>query len=102
MFEAMEMQHAGIPTPSANQHHSPLYDGADIVQRDFAVRSRLPVLGRYIARARASATVHMKEAYFDRVMEQQLSFNRALAGAAETLTQKLGAVGEHGTDRESR
>ena len=102
MFEAIEMQQANIQTPSARQRQSTLYNSADIVQRDFTVTSRLPILGKYIAQARASATLHMKEAYFDRIMEQQVTFNRALAGAAETMAEKLGSSRASGTDREPR
>jgi hypothetical protein len=102
MFEAIEMQQANIQTPSARQRQSALHNSADIVQRDFTVTSRLPILGKYIAQARASATLHMKEAYFDRIMEQQVTFNRALAGAAETMAEKLGSSRASGTDREPR
>ncbi len=44
--------------------------------------------GRVIA-LRSAATTHLKEAYFDRIVERQVNFNRRLAGAIQELDQEL-------------
>ncbi len=38
---------------------------------------------------RSAATTHLKEAYFDRIDERQVNFNRRLAGAIQELDQEL-------------
>lgn len=87
--EAIELHAASASVPEATQDRSALYAEADTMLRDFVVPSRLPVLGQRIAWARTAATVHFKEAYFDRVMEQQVSFNRALAAKIEELARAV-------------
>lgn len=57
----------------------PLLRAADVALRDYRVRSRLPGLGRAIEWLRVHSTTHFKEAYLDRIVEQQVNFNRLAA-----------------------
>ena len=89
LCEAIELQTAGVPVQEAARARSTLYGQADTMPRSYAVASRVPLLGKRIAQARSIGTVHLKEAYFDRIMEQQVSFNRALAGSIDALSQEI-------------
>ena len=83
--EAVEMaKHA--PPPAAGMPRSELDAGADIALREFRTGGRL---GRGEASLRAAATSHLKEAYFDRIVERQVNFNRRLAGTLRILDEEL-------------
>jgi glycosyltransferase involved in cell wall biosynthesis len=58
---------------------APLYTAADIALRDYRVRSTQPVVGPLVEWARINSMSHLKEAYLDRVVEQQVNFNRVAA-----------------------
>lgn len=51
---------------------------ADVMIRGYAVRSRLPMLGRLIAWIRRNLTSHLREPYLDPTLERQVAFNRSL------------------------
>lgn len=87
--EAIELHAAGVPVPETTYVRADLYRRADTVDRDYSVTSPLPLIGGQIAEVRKAATVHLKEAWFDRVMEQQVSFNRALAASIGNLDREL-------------
>lgn len=89
LCEALEMSNACAGVPEEDVVRSALYQKADTIQRDYTVTSRRPVLGRYVAALRSAATVHLKDAYFDRVMERQINFNRMLAGSIAALEQQV-------------
>jgi hypothetical protein len=78
---------ATAPTPAAQRRQSPLHHFADIALRDYHIRSRVPVVGRLVEWLRTNSTSHYKEAYLDRIIEQQVYYNRVLA-------DELGAVQE--------
>ena len=53
------------------------------------------MLGPLIEWLRVNSTTHVKEAYLDRVIEQQVLFNRALVEEIEQLRSKLARLEEH-------
>ncbi len=76
--EAQELARQG-PPPAAHRAVDPLVRKADIALRNYRVRSDLPVFGRLLAWLRSNSTTHIKEAYLDRIIEQQVTYNRLLA-----------------------
>lgn len=80
---------AAQPPPAATRAPSPLYAAADTLMRGHKVVSSVPLAGPLIAQARIHSTTHLKEAYFDRVMEQQVNFNQLLAREIEDLQRRI-------------
>jgi glycosyltransferase involved in cell wall biosynthesis len=73
------------PPPLAERNASPLYELADIALREYRVRSNMPMVGPLIEWLRINSTTHVKEAYLDRIIEQQVLFNRTLLAEIERL-----------------
>ena len=67
----------------------PLAAYADIVMRDYRVRSNAPMVGKMIEWVRVNSTTHLKEAYLDRVLERQVNYNRLLAVEVAALQNEL-------------
>ena len=67
----------------------PLFDAADIAFRDYRVRSDIPFVGPAIEWMRVNSTTHVKEAYFDRTLEQQVNYNRRLAQEVVRLRARV-------------
>lgn len=84
LAEASQLARQG-PPPAARRPASRLYRQADVALREYRVRSSVPVLGPLIEWLRSNSTSHIKEAYLDRVVEQQVLFNRALVDEIERL-----------------
>jgi glycosyltransferase involved in cell wall biosynthesis len=80
---------ATMPAPAAQRQQSPLYRFADIALRDYRVRSRLPIVGRLIEKIRSAGTSHIKDAYLDRIVEQQVYYNRVIADELGSLEEEL-------------
>jgi hypothetical protein len=80
---------ATMPAPAAQRRQSPLHQFADIALRDYRVRSRLPLVGRLVERIRSAGTSHVKDAYLDRIVEQQVYYNRVIADELGTLHEEL-------------
>ena len=57
----------------------PLFRQADVALRSYRTRSHLPLVGRLVEWVRVNSMSHFKEAYLDRVIEQQVNFNRLAA-----------------------
>jgi glycosyltransferase involved in cell wall biosynthesis len=75
--------------PAYNIATPPLATYADIVMRDYRVRSHAPVVGKLIEWVRVNSTTHLKEAYLDRVLERQVNYNRLLAVEVAALQNEL-------------
>jgi hypothetical protein len=52
---------------------------ADVMMRDYEVRSSIPVLGKLIVWVRRNLTSHLREPYLDAMIERQVGFNRTTA-----------------------
>jgi glycosyltransferase involved in cell wall biosynthesis len=78
----------------------PLASFADIVMRDYRVRSNAPVVGKLIEWVRVNSTTHLKEAYLDKMLERQVNYNRLLAVEVAALQNEL--VGLRGQVSELR
>jgi hypothetical protein len=96
---AAMVQAAAHPSAVPSAAGSPLAAAADVALRDVTVRSRLPGIGRWVEWVRVNSTTHFKEAYLDRVVEQQVNFNRlaarhlfALRAELEQLQQEVAAL----------
>ncbi len=80
------------PVPATSQPRSWLYDQADISLRGYRVRSKVPVLGRFIEWFRYNSTTHIKEAYLDRIIERQVIYNRQLADEISRLRAEIAHI----------
>ena len=78
--------------PTASPATSELLELADVAYRDYRVRSDLPLIGPLITWLRRQGTTHVKEAYLDRIIEQQVNYNRRLASEVEQLHAEVDAL----------
>jgi O-antigen biosynthesis protein len=72
-------ERAKEPTLAAQHSAGRLHEYADVALRSYRVRSGIPVAGRLIEWVRHNSTTHVKEAYLDPIIEQQVNYNRMLA-----------------------
>lgn len=86
--EAMRLAQQDRP-PAYSLATPPLAAYADIVMRDYRVRSNAPMVGKMIEWVRVNSTTHLKEAYIDRVLERQVNYNRLLAVEVAALQNEL-------------
>ncbi|MHB1356111.1 MAG: glycosyltransferase family 4 protein [Anaerolineae bacterium] len=63
---------------------------ADVALREYRIRSRIPIFGRLIERIRYNMTVHVKEAYLDRIVERQVMFNLSIMDQLRKLKSDIG------------
>jgi hypothetical protein len=78
----------------------------DVMQRDYQVRSRLPLVGSLVAWTRRNLTSHLREPYLDPTLERQVALNRDLVHLLhetvrlytdlETRLARLEETGDHG------
>ncbi|HMN30420.1 MAG TPA: holo-ACP synthase [Caldilineaceae bacterium] len=80
---------AKSPPPAAQNPVGKLYAQADIAMRNYRVSSGAPVVGRLIEWVRINSTTHVKEAYLDPIIEQQVNFNRVVADELSNLRAEL-------------
>lgn len=78
--------------PELADQADPLHTTADVIPRDYRVRSNAPVVGPLIERTRVNATSHLKEAYLDPMFEQQVNYNRQLAEQVILLRRRIAAL----------
>jgi hypothetical protein len=64
-----------------------LRSSADIMQRDYQVRSSIPLIGPIIAKLRQNLTSHLRGPYIDPAFESQVAFNRQLINRLEEITE---------------
>lgn len=88
LAETQELAHQG-PPPSAARPITPLAKHADVALRNYRVRSKAPLLGRLIEWVRYNMTTHVKEAYLDRIVEQQVLYNRSVADEIAQLRAEI-------------
>jgi hypothetical protein len=60
---------------------------ADVMERGYQVRSKLPVFGPLIAWIRRNLTSHLREPYLDPALERQVALNRELIAILGDLLQ---------------
>ncbi len=64
---------------------------ADVMMRDYVVRSKLPVVGPLIAWIRRNLTSHLREPYVDPMFERQVAFNRQVAQMMWQVVERISA-----------
>jgi hypothetical protein len=102
VFHEVEALARQGPPPAAYRPRNSLYDQADVAFRRYRVRSRVPILGPLIEWIRYNSTTHIKEAYLDRIIEQQVLCNRLLADEVFQLKAEIAQLRhEWGRDAES-
>ncbi|MFN2224958.1 MAG: hypothetical protein ACK2UY_01600 [Anaerolineae bacterium] len=74
---------------------------ADVMQRGYEVRSRLPIVGPLIAWVRRNLTSHLREPYLDPTLERQVRLNRELVAVLRELVHRQ-AVLESQIENEER
>jgi hypothetical protein len=75
--------------PAYSSAIPPLAPFADIVVRDYQVRSGAPFVGKLIEWVRVNSTSHLKEVYLDRILERQVNYNRQLATQVAALQNEM-------------
>ncbi|CAN5602947.1 hypothetical protein BH10CHL1_BH10CHL1_24590 [soil metagenome] len=93
------------PPPVAPYRENALSATADVALRDYKVQSKIPGLGRLIEWVRTNSTSHLKAGYLDRIIEQQVNYNRLLAqeidglhSQLEDIKQQIAKLKEHHED----
>jgi hypothetical protein len=71
---------------------------ADIMLRDYQVRSRIPVVGGLVAWLRCNLTSHLREPYLDPTLERQVAFNRSVLEWMEQVQTRLEALESRAQD----
>ena len=94
LAEAQELACQG-PPPSAARPITPLARHADVSLRNYCVRSQVPLLGWLIEWVRYNMTTHVKEAYLDRIVEQQVLYNRSVADEIAQLQAEIARLKAH-------
>lgn len=65
---------------------------ADVADRTYTVESHVPLIGPYIASIRRHMTSHLREPYFDIIIERQVQFNnklfQTLSGISHLLRER--------------
>lgn len=86
--EAVDLAQQG-PAPFAERRIPAPAEQADIALRSYRVQSeRLPA-GKWVDWARINTTSHFKEHYLDRIVEQQVNFNRLAAHELAALQDEV-------------
>jgi hypothetical protein len=62
---------------------------ADIADRDYTIQSQVPVIGALIAWTGRNITSHLREAYFDLMIERQVLLNQKLIELFDSICQSL-------------
>lgn len=62
---------------------------AKTMQRDYVVRSRLPILGPILAWVRRNLTSHLREPYIDPTFQRQELFNRQVTQTLESMAESM-------------
>ena len=65
---------------------------ADVMQRDYTVHSRIPLLGGLVAGVRRTLTSHLREPYLDPTLERQVAFNRTVVTWLDQVQARLEAL----------
>ena len=76
-------------TPADALQADAAYQAAEISMHTYKVRSNLPLVGALLVWLRRNSTTHLKEAYLDRIVEQQVNYNRAVARELSQLRTEL-------------
>lgn len=79
-------------TPTAPEARELLHlarSQADVMQRDYVVRSHIPLFGSLIAWVRRNLTSHLREPYLDPTLERQVAFNRTILNWMEQVQTRL-------------
>jgi hypothetical protein len=67
---------------------------ADVMFRDYQVRSKVPIIGPFIAWTRRNLTSHLREPYLDPTLERQVTLNHDLVVALREMMQLLADLEE--------
>ena len=75
---------------------------ADVMQRDYQVQSKVPLVGPLVAWIRRNLTSHLREPYLDPTLEKQVALNRDLVKALQEVTALLGDLEERLPQQDER
>jgi glycosyltransferase involved in cell wall biosynthesis len=62
---------------------------ADVMQRNYVVRSNAPIVGSLIAWVRRNLTSHLREPYVDPTFERQVAFNREVVSTLQRHQSRI-------------
>lgn len=65
---------------------------ADVMHRDYEVRSRLPLVGPLVVWVRRNLTSHLREPYLDPILERQVRLNHDLVAVLQELLRRQALV----------
>jgi glycosyltransferase involved in cell wall biosynthesis len=66
-----------------------LEDAADVMMRDYTVRSKMLVVGPLVAWLRRNLTSHLREPYVDPTFERQVAFNQQMVQSMRRVLDRL-------------
>jgi hypothetical protein len=75
---------------------------ADVMYRDYEVRSSIPIIGSLIASVRRNITSHLRGPYIDPTFERQVTFNQHMIEKLEEVVRLCGDISRRIDDIESR
>jgi len=77
-------------------------DCSDIAIRGYVIRSKIPLLGPFIAWARRTLTSHLREPYLDPMIERQVTLNYRVAEWMKRIKSAWTAATRRQTELETR
>jgi hypothetical protein len=94
---ANKRDNATSPAPARLHRDDPMLEAdlqqllssAKTMQRDYVVRSRLPLIGSLLAWLRRNLTSHLREPYIDPTFQRQEAFNQLTAQTIIRLTARI-------------
>ena len=75
---------------------------ADVMQRDYQVQSKVPLVGPLVAWIRRNLTSHLREPYLDPTLEKQVALNRDLVKALQEVSALLRDLEERLSQQDER
>ncbi len=71
-----------------------VFSRADVSLREYRVRSRVPLIGPFIAWLRVQLTSHIKEPYLDSIVERQVLYNMSMTKRLLRLEEAISSQAE--------
>lgn len=62
---------------------------ADVMMRDYVVRSKIPLVGPFLAWLRKNLTSHLREPYLDIMFERQVAFNQHIVQLLQLINTEV-------------
>jgi glycosyltransferase involved in cell wall biosynthesis/SAM-dependent methyltransferase len=88
LLRAVEQARSVVPLSLQHNQKQQLQQLARVNMPEYTIQSRLPVIGRLVAWTRKQLTSHLKEPYFDPIIERQTAFNQQIVQTLVSLLEQ--------------